>query len=94
MSDDIGCRELILNQLRNQPFARNQVRHGDVVNGYDTFRDGESDGRYTIDDNEGIANEGGFDGSGAAGNDGGAGVVEGGSGVEDETDGQVRRLIF
>ena len=46
--------------------------HGD-----DAFGDGVGEGRDAVDDDEGVADEGGFDGGGAAGDDGGAGVEEG-----------------
>ena len=52
--------------------------HGDHALG-----DGVGEGRDAVDDDEGIADEGGFDGGGAAGDDGGAGVEEGGAGVVD-----------
>ena len=39
-----------------------------------------------VDDDEGVADDGGLDGCGAAGDDAGAGVVEGFAGVGDEGD--------
>src|SRR5580658_1833201 len=47
----------------------------------DSFRYGVGDGRDAVDDEEGIADDGRFDGGGSAGYDAGAGVVKGSAGV-------------
>ena len=47
---------------------------------------GEGERGDSVDDDEGVADDGGLDGGGAAGDDGGAGVVEGFAGVGDEGD--------
>ena len=41
------------------------------------FGEREGERRDAVDDDEGVADDGGLDGGGAAGDDGGAGVVEG-----------------
>ena len=48
------------------------------------FGEGEGDGRYAVDDDERVADDGGLYCGGAAGDDRGAGVMEGFAGVGDE----------
>ena len=49
---------------------------------------GEREGEWgdAVDDDEGVSDDGGLDGGGAAGDDGGAGVMEGLAGVGDKVD--------
>ena len=56
----------------------------------EAFGEGEGEARDAVDDDEGVADGGGLDGGGAAGDDGGAGVVEGVAGVGDEGEARMR----
>lgn len=53
----------------------------------EAFSEAEGERGDLVDDEEGIADDCGLDGGGAAGDDAGAGVVEGFAGVGDEVDG-------
>ena len=91
--------EAVLEELGNDAAAGDEVGHGDgeVAFAVDVGGDFlgipdellgelEGEGGHAVDDDERVADERGLDGGGAAGNDGGAGVVEGFAGVGDEVD--------
>jgi hypothetical protein len=95
------CGEAGLQELGDDAAAGDEVHHGDgevafgvgVVRGPDlcgvvdqAFGYAEGEGRDLVDDDEWVADECGLDGGGAAGDDAGAGVVEGFTGVGDEVD--------
>lgn len=86
--------ELPVEELGDEAAAGDEVGHRDgkvavdVTGGRDfggiadeLAGEGVGEGRDAVDDDEGGAEEGGLDGRGTAGDGGGTGVVEGGSGV-------------
>ena len=86
MPDDIGCSEVVLDQLRNDPFAGDQVGHGHVRHRDHPLGDGVGERGDAVDHDEGIADECRFDGGGAAGHDRSARVKQGGAGIVDQPD--------
>src|ERR1035441_5945380 len=70
------------------------VDHGGDFGGVadHAFDDGEGERGDAVDDDEGIADGEGLDGGGSAGDDGGAGVVEGFAGVSHK--GHTGRIVF
>src|SRR5580692_7821329 len=92
MLDDICGREVMLNELRDYAAAGDEVGHGHVRNFDHPFGNGVGGRRDPVDDHEGIADKSSFHGSCAAGDYGGAGVVERGAGVVDEVDGEILAL--
>jgi hypothetical protein len=96
---DVGGGEVLLDQLRYDAAAGDEVDHsdGEIAVGVllrrnlggiadETFGEFEGEGRDTVDDDEGVSNDGGLYGCGTAGHDAGAGVVKGFAGIGDEVD--------
>ena len=93
----VGGGELLLDELGDDAAAGDEIDHGygEVAVGVglggdfgwvadEAFGEGEGEGGDFVDDDEGVADDCGLDGGGAAGYDGGSGVVEGFAGVWDE----------
>ena len=82
--DDVLPGKVILDELGNEAFFGDEIDHGDVGDGDDAFGDEVGDGGDAVDDDEGVADERGLHGGGAACDDAGSGVVEGGARGVDE----------
>ena len=94
-----------MEEFGDDPTTGDQVDHGDgkvavgveIVGGPDfgwvvdeLFREAEGDWGDFVDDDEGVADDSGLDSGGAAGDYGGAGVVEGFACVGDEMNSRTR----
>ena len=104
----VGGGEAVLEELGDDAALGDEVDHRDglVAGGvghvgelggvFDELSgEGEGERGDAVDDDEGVADDGGLDGGGAGGYDGGAGVVEGfagGFGTGDEGEARVRRV--
>ena len=88
--DDVFSGKVMLNEFGDDSFAGNEVGHSHVRNLDDAFGDGVGERGNSVDDDEGVANERCFHGGRAAGDDGGAGVMEGGGGIFYQKNGQAR----
>ena len=78
----------MLDQLRHDALAGNQVGHGHMGHFHNAFGDHPRKGRHPVNDHKRIADEGRLDGGRAAGHHRGAGVEKRSAGVVDEADSQ------
>ena len=78
--------EVLLDQLRNNLFSGDEVRHGEGVQFYQAAAKKPGERRQPIDHDKGRARERCFHRGGAAGDNSGAGVHERGAGVVSEVD--------
>ena len=81
---DIRGGEVILDQLRHNAASGNQVRHGDVRHGHEPPRDRITQLRQPVDHDKRIPEQRSFHGSGSAGHDRRARMIERCPGVIDE----------
>ena len=80
----LAAVNLLLNELRDYLFLRNQIDHR-VVRDFDArLAQSIGQGRNAIHHDEWRAHDGGFDRCRAAGDDSGAGVIKGGQRFGDE----------
>jgi hypothetical protein len=73
--DALG-REIVLNQFRHDGAASDEIDHAEKFGAHERLREARGERRKTVNDNHGLAEEGGFDGGGAAGDDGEVGGGE------------------